>query len=188
MNRRPNRVVLTVLAILLVALGAFLLLAAEGVVALDQPADVYRRTAAGAADYPAAWLLGLIVGGLVVAVLGLWLVARQFRWRPGGRLDTVVVQRADHGRTTLQAAAAADAAAADLRRRPPITGSAVRMVTFGSRPRLYVDLDVAAETDVHRALETAEESYQRLAGVLGVDAVSVDTRLRPTAPDRARVQ
>lgn len=189
MNRRPNRAILTVAALVLIALGLVPLLAAAGVLPVDEPGQLYRQITGGASAYGWAWLLGLIAGGLVLAAVGIWLVARQFRWRPGGRLDTVVVQRGDSGRTTLQAASAAEAAAADLRRKAPITDSAVRMATFGSRPRLFVDLDVTTETSPRRTLEAAEEVYQRFAGVLGVEGVRVNTRLRPTRTTRqARVQ
>lgn len=188
MNRRPNRATLTLVSLLLIALGLLPLLAAGEVVRLEQPAGLYMRMVAGADAYPWAWLLGFIAGGFIIAAIGAWLVSRQVRLRPGGRLGTVVVQRQEAGRTTLQAAAAAKAAAADLRSRLPITDSGVRMVTFGARPRLYVDLEISAETDPHRALESAEEVYQRLAGVLGVDAVNIDTRLRPRTTGQSRVQ
>ena len=188
MNRRPHRALLTLVALVLIALGLLPFLAAGEVVPLEQPAGLYMQMVAGADAYPWAWLLGFIAGGFIVAALGAWLVSRQLRARPGGRLGTVVVQRQEAGRTTLQAAAAAQAAAADLRTRLPITDSGVRMVTFGARPRLFVDLEISADTDPHRVLESAEEVYQRLAGVLGVDAVNVDTRLQPRTTGQARVQ
>lgn len=181
MSRRPNRVILTIVSILLIALGLIPLLAAAGVIPLEDPSEWYLDMAAGADAYPWAWSLGVIAGGLLLAALGAWLVARQLRGRPGGRLDTVVVQRRDGGRTTLQAAAAANAAAKDLRRKSPIADSGVRMVTYGSRPRLFVVLDISPETDPHRALDAAEDVYGRLADVLGADALSVDTRLRLTS-------
>ena len=187
MNRRPNRTILTLVALLLIGIGLLPLLAAGEVLPLEQPAGLYRQMVAGADAYPWAWLLGFIAGGLIIAALGAWLVSRQLRARPG-RLGTVVVQRQEAGRTTLRAAAPAKAAAADLRNKPPITDSSVRMVTFGARPRLFVDLEISAEADPHRALESAEEVYQRLAGVLGVDAVNIDTRLRPRTTEQSRVQ
>ena len=188
MNRRPNRAILTLVSLLLIALGLLPFLAAGGVVPLEQPAGLYLQMVAGADAYPWAWLLGFIAGGFIIAALGAWLVSRQLQARPGGRLGTVVVQRQEAGRTTLQAAAAAKAAAADLRNRLPITDSGVRMVTFGARPRLFVDLEISAEADPHRALESAEDVYQRLARVLGVEAVNIDTRLRPRTTGQPRVQ
>jgi hypothetical protein len=188
MNRRPNRAILILASLFLIALGLLSLLAAGGIVPLEQPAELYMQMAESAEAYPWAWLLGLIAGGLILAAVGAWLVSRQLRLGLGGRLGTVVIQRQGAGRTTLQAAAAAKAATADLRSRPPIADSGVRMVTFGSRPRLLVDLDISAETDPHRALEAAEEVYKRLARVLGVDAVNVDTRLRPRPTGESRVE
>lgn len=186
MNRRPNRVTLTLVALLLIVGGVVGLLAAAGVVALQQPAEVYEQMVAGAGAYPWAWLLGIIAGGLVVALFGTWLVARQVGGRRGGRLGTMVVQRADRGRTTLKAAAVTRAAAADLRSHRTVRDSSVRMITFGARPRFLVNLTVSTDTDPLRALEVAEDVYERLNGMLGADKVIVNTRLRlrPGSPSR----
>lgn len=188
MNRRPNRATLTLVSLLLIALGLLPLLAAGEVLPLEQPAGLYLQMVAGVDAYPWAWLLGFIAGGFIIAAIGAWLVSRQLRLHPGGRLGTVVLQRGEAGRTTLHAAAAAKAAAADLCNRLPISDSRVRMVTFGARPRLFVDLEISAEADPHRALGSAEEVYQRLAGVLGVDSVNIDTRVRPRITGQSRVQ
>lgn len=188
MNRRPNRVILTFVALLLIVVGVVGLLAAAGVVVLQQPAEVYEQMVAGAAAYPWAWLLGIIAGGLVVALLGAWLVVRQLGGRRSGRTGTVVIQRADRGRTTLKAAAVTRAAAVDLRSHRTIQESSVRISTFGARPRLLVNLSVSADTEPLRALEAAEDVYDRLAGVLGADKVIVETRLRLRPKASSRVE
>jgi hypothetical protein len=185
MNRRPNRVVLVLVAVVLLALGLVPLLVGAGLLPLREPADLYGEMVAGAQAFPWAWALGVVLGGILLAALGAWLVRRQLRIRRGGRLDTVVVQRTDRGRTTLKAVSAAQAAAADLSSRKPILDSNVRMVTFGDRPRLIVDLDVPAEGDPRRALQAAEDAYGRLATALGVEAVHVDTQVHPTGSGRA---
>lgn len=188
MNRRPNRVILTFVALLLIVVGVVGLLATAGLVVLQQPAEVYEQMVAGAAAYPWAWLLGIIAGGLVVALLGAWLVMRQLGGRGSGRLGTVVVQRADRGRTTLKAAAVTRAAAADLRNHTTIQESSVRMATFGARPRFLVNLSVSTDTEPLRALEAAEGVYERLTRVLGADKVIVDTRLRLRPKALSRVE
>lgn len=188
MNRRPNRIVLIIVGLVLAAAGTFALLAAGGVVAIAQPADLYDQLAVSVAAYPREWAAGVVVGGLLVAALGAWLVRRQLRTRRGGRVGTVQLDRRDLGGTTLEAAAVARAAAADLRTRRGVVDSNVRMLTFGSRPRLLVSLAIRADTEPRAVLDRAEDVYQRLCRVLGAEAVHVDTRVRPTGEPPSRVR
>ncbi|HEV2766361.1 MAG TPA: hypothetical protein VGV63_01480 [Acidimicrobiales bacterium] len=188
MNRRPNRIVLALTGLLLVAAGSFALLAATGVIALRQPGDLYNEVVASVTTYSREWAAGGVVGGLLVAAVGAWLVRRQLTVEEGSRLGTVTLDHRDRGRTTLEAVAVARATAADLRAKRGVVDSAVRMVAFGSRPRLLVSLAVSADTEPHVALDHAEEVYQRLPRLLGTEAVHVDTRVRPTGEGPARVQ
>lgn len=178
MTRRPNRFLLLLLAVLLLAGAAVALLAAAGVLQLLAPSDLYEQAQSSAAAYPLPWAAGIVVGGIVVAILGAWLVRRQLRVRPGGRLGTLTVQRGDRGRTTLPAVAVANAVAADLRRVRGVEGSNVRLVTFGTRPRLIVDIDVDRDASVREVLDRTESVYERLCRHAGVDTVHVTTRTR----------
>lgn len=187
MNGRPNRVILTIAAVILIAAGVIALLGAADVVRLATPAELYGQMTAGAQAYPWAWILGMLAGSAILIAVGLWLMGRQLRRPNRGRLDTVVIDRGGGGRTTLKAVAAADAIADDLRRHPSIVDSSVRIVTFGTRPRLEVDLDISTETDTQRALAAADSVYQRLSGVFGVESVSVVTNLRPRRSESSRV-
>lgn len=188
MNRRPNRVVLLLTGLLLVAAGTVALLAADGILAVPEPAELYEQAAASAAAYPREWAAGAVVGGLLVAAVGAWLVQRQLKVRRGGRLSTVTVDRGERGGTTLQAAAVARAVAGDLRARRGVVDSDVRMITFGSRPRLLVSLSINAQTEPRTALDRAEEVYQRVGRVLGRDVVHVDTRVGPSREPSSRVE
>lgn len=188
MNRRPNRILLTLTGLLLVAAGALALLAATGVIPVRQPGNLYDELVASVTTYSREWAAGGVIGGLLVAAVGAWVVRRQLTVDEGGRIGTVTLDRRGRGRTTLEAAAVARATAADLRARRGVVDSDVRVVAFGSRPRLLVSLAVSADTEPHVALDRAEEVYQRLPRVLGTEAVHVDTRVRPTAERPARVQ
>lgn len=187
MNRRPNRIVLTLTGVVLVAAGTTALLAAGGVVALQQPAQLHDRLTASVAANPEAWTAGVVVGGFLVAAMGFWLVRRQVTAGAGHRLGTLTLRRGPQGRTTLEAAAAARAAATDLRARRGVVGTGVQMVAFGPRPRLRVSLAVNADTEPRVALDRAEEVYERMRRVLGTEAIHVDTTVRPTGEPSARV-
>lgn len=187
MNRRPNRFVLLLVGLVLMGAGVTALLAATGVLRLAEPATIYERLTTSANSNPAAWAAATVAGAIVVAAVGAWLVRRQLRIRRGGRLGTVTLDRGERGVTTAEAAAIAGAAAADLRAQRGIIDSTVRMVTFGSRPRLRVHLAISADTDPRTALERAEAVYRRVGQVVGRPAVHVDTTVRPTATQAERV-
>lgn len=187
MTRRPNRIVLLLVAALVLAGAAVPLLAAAGQLELLAPADLYEQARASAAAYPLEWLAGIAAAGIVLAALGAWLVRRQLRVRPGGRLGTLAVERGERGRTTLEAAAVANAAAADLRRIRGVENSNVRLVTFGARPRIIVDLDIDRDASLREVLDNTESVYERLCHHLGVDDVHVDTRARPSTRRAGRV-
>lgn len=188
MNRRPNRIVLCTTGLVLVAAGTAALLAANGIVRVTQPAKIYDQLVDSVAVYSREWTAGVVLAGLLVAAVGAWLVRRQLTPGHGNRLGTVTLDRRERGRTTLEATAMARAAAADLHARRGVVSSDVRMVAFGSRPRLLVSLAVSADTEPHTALDRAEEVYQRVCRVLGSEALHVDTRVRPTGERPARVQ
>lgn len=188
MSRRPNRIVLLMLGLLLVAAGAGVLLAAAGILAVVEPGVLYERLAAAAQDHPEQWAAGLTFGALLVALFGIWLVRRQLKIRRGGRLSTVTLARQERGRTSLQATAVTRATAADLRGRRGVVNSHVRMVTFGSRPRLLVSLSIDADTEPRTALGQVEEVYERVCRLLGKQEVHVDTVVQPTAEVSRRVQ
>lgn len=188
MNRRPNRVVLLLVGLVLVAAGTVALLAADGILAVPDPGDLHGQLAASAAANPRGWALAAVVGGLVVAGIGAWLVRRQLTVRRGGRLTTVTLDRDERGRTTLEAAPVARTVAADLRARRGVVDSGVRMITFGSRPRFLVSLAITADTEPRTALDRAEEVYERVCRSLGAEDVHVDTRVRPTGEHSSRVE
>lgn len=188
MSRRPNRIVLLLLGLVLVAGGVLVLLAAYGILPVAEPGALYDDLAAAAEAYPESWAGGVVLGGLLAAALGAWLVRRQLRGRRGGRLGTVTLASEARGRTTVEAASIARAAAADLRRGPGVVSSNVRMVTSGSRPRLLVALAIDTNTDPRAALGVAEEVYARVRGLLGAPDLHVDTVVRPTAEAGDRVR
>lgn len=169
------------------AAGTVALLAAEGILPLPGPAELSEQLAGSTADRPEAWAAGGVIGGLLVAAVGMWMVRRQLRVRRGARLGTVTLHHDQRGRTTLESVAVARAAAADLRGRRGVVDSDVRMITLGARPRFLVSLAIGADIEPRTALERAEEVYDRVRQVLGRDAVHVDTTVRPTGQPPGRV-
>ncbi|MDP8930304.1 MAG: hypothetical protein M3O70_17480 [Actinomycetota bacterium] len=188
MSRRPNRIVLLLAGLLVASTGTVALLSAADILPVAEPGALYDRLTTSALAHPEQWTASVVLGGLLVAAVGTWLVQRQLKIRRGGRLGRVTLTREQRGRTTLEATAVARAAAADLRGRRGVVNSDVRMVTFGSRPRLLVSLAIDTDTEPRKVLGRAEEVYQRLCRLLGKQDLHVETIVRPTGKPPRRVQ
>lgn len=186
-----NRIVLTLMAILLIAAGILALLAAIGVVAFTQPSELYVQLGTAVRGDPELWWPVLIGGAVIVALLAIWWALRQpMLRRPGEALSTVVLDRGDdRGRTTVEAAKVAQAAAIDLRRLPHVTASSARLVGRGQGRLLRTHIDVCADAELTSVRKAADEVYERVAGLLGTEELPTHTRIRPvaTAPS-ARVR
>jgi hypothetical protein len=120
---------------------------------------------------------------VLLAILGLIYAFSQLA---GGssRLDAVLLKRGELGATRLEPSAVNKALAADLRRMEDVMGSRVSMRAFLPQPWFAVRLDVDQHADVDQVHARAEEAFQRLSHVLGVDGIDVDLRVRLRA-DRA---
>ncbi|CAN5852495.1 hypothetical protein BH23ACT10_BH23ACT10_36060 [soil metagenome] len=185
-----NRVILTLLAVVLVAAGVLALVISAGVVTIAQPAALLARLATVASGEPGLWWPVLIGGAVIVALLAAWWAVHQaIVRRPGGSLSTVVLDAGDRGRTTVEAAKVANAAAVDLRRLPNVTASSARLVGNGHGRLLRAHIDVAAEADLRAVREATDAVYDRVGRLLGDDNLPTHTRIRPVATTpRSRVR
>ncbi|MDQ3451997.1 MAG: hypothetical protein M3493_04740, partial [Actinomycetota bacterium] len=112
---RVDRFVLCVLALLLIAIGVVGLLAATGVLTVSDPSTLYSSLTQTTVTVTWWWIAAIALG-VVLALLGLVLALRQLT-RPGGPpLETVVIDRAKRGSTTVKARAVARAVEQDLAR------------------------------------------------------------------------
>lgn len=184
-----NRVVLALFAILLIAAGAIALAAAAGTLALAEPSRWYRQAQAQVQADPQIWWPVLIGGAVIVFVLALWWALRQVVVRrPGGGLSTVTLEDGDRGRTTVDAAPVARAAAADLRRLPEVTDSSVRLVSDSGGQLLRTRIDVLTDADLTSVRDAARDVYQRVAELLGSKDLATHTYIRPLGQSQRRVR
>lgn len=157
MNRldRLNRTIVTVVALLLLAAGAYGLLRGFGAFGDQQEADPLLDT--GVRDFFAdnEWTWGVIMAiALVVAYIAWrWL---KLQLLPSPSLSSLPVAQNEDGRTTLAASAVADAVTVDLENDPDITSARVRMTGNQRAPDLDVRAGVASGADpaaVRRRIE-----------------------------------
>lgn len=184
---RLNRTVVTVLAVLLIASGAYGLLrsfnwgdvlgdgAPDDPFLLDSVRDFFGRN---------EWVWWLVaLGALALAWLG-------WRWLrpqllPTPSLSTLHLPSSDRSRTELPTAAVAEAVTRDLEEDPDITSARVRLVGTERSPELDVRVGVserAAATAVRSRIET--RVLPRARAALERDDLGASVRIRlgePTA-------
>ncbi|MGI9119749.1 MAG: alkaline shock response membrane anchor protein AmaP [Acidimicrobiales bacterium] len=177
---RINRVVASVVGLVLVAAGAYGLARSVGALGdnqIDAPVldDGLRRLVADNAGW--FWGIATFVA-LVVAWLG-WRWLRLQLVSASPPLRQVQVADGEGGRTSLEARAVADAVARDLQAGPGVVGARVRVHGQQRTPALDLRADVAAGTppaDVRRHVD--EFIVPRARAALERDDLSVTVRLR----------
>lgn len=178
---RLNRAVVTVLAVVLIAAGAYGVLrsfnwqdvlgegAADDPFLLDSVRDFFSRN-----DW-VWWLVAL--AALAIAYVGWrWL---KLQLLPSPSVTTLRLPSGDHSRTDLPASAVAAAVARDLEGDPDITSARVRVVGTGQTPELDVRVGVsdrAAAPVVRSRIEATVLPRARAA--LERDDVRATVRIR----------
>jgi hypothetical protein len=181
---RANRILFTVIGILLIVAGVCGILLAQGLLPVLEPFQIYARMEEDLITEPAVWWAVIILIGVLVAMLGLWYAVRQVAVRGGRRLDTMLLKRGELGATRLEPDAVGKAVTRDLDRMDGVTGSRVRMRTYLPEPSLAVRLDVSDDADIQLIRSRVDEALERLRRTLGTETVASDVtvRLRPPPP------
>ncbi len=184
---RANRLVLTLVGLVLTAAGTIGLLARNGVIDVAEPGTLYRRVRHNVVDHADVWEWCAIAGGILLAAVALLWAWRQVRPRGDGRISTTVVNHTGRGKTSVEPVAVARALAKDLQQVPGVSGAKVRMVSIDTRPQLLAMVSIRDDADPDDVRLRAEAPFARLCRALEVDAVDVELRLRPTDEVAARV-
>ncbi len=174
---RRNRLVASVVGVVLVAAGAYGLARSVGALGDDAPVlgDDLRRLAAD----NAGWFWGIATFlALVVAWLG-WRWLRLQLLSASPPLRQVQVADGEGGRTSLEARAVADAVARDLQAGPGVVGARVRVHGHQRTPALDLRADVAAGSAPDAVRRHVDEFIvPRVRAALERDDVPVTVRLR----------
>ena len=146
---RANRLVGTIVAVVLIAVGALGLLRSYGIIfsdaAMDDPV-LLRQVRDWVADNDAWFWWAAFLAALLLAYLG-------YRWLrvqllPSPSLGELTVASTDTGRTSLPARALTDAVTSQLEDDPEVTGALVRVVGSEREPALDVRASVADGADL----------------------------------------
>ena len=146
---RANRLVGTIVAVVLIAVGALGLLRSYGIIFSDEAMDdpvLLRQVRDWVADNDAWFWWAAFLAALLLAYLG-------YRWLrvqllPSPSLGELTVASTDTGRTSLPARALTDAVTSQLEDDPEVTGARVRVVGSEREPALDVRASVADGADL----------------------------------------
>jgi hypothetical protein len=146
---RANRLVGTIVAVVLIAVGALGLLRSYGIIFSDEAMDdpvLLRQVRDWVADNDAWFWWAAFLAALLLAYLG-------YRWLrvqllPSPSLGELTVASTDTGRTSLPARALTDAVTSQLEDDPELTGARVRIVGSEREPALDVRASVADGADL----------------------------------------
>ncbi len=185
---RLNAAVLTLVGLLLVAVGGYGLARGYGAWGED-PADeaLLDEPVRDLVSDNASWFWPLAaLASVLVAYLGLRWLRAQLRSGHVSRLD--LTEDAPRGTTVLRATSAADALAGDVERYPGVRSARARLLRDGARPDVDLAVEVSEDgelADVRRRIES--HALLRFRQALEVDELRGRVRFRLSeAVQRAR--
>jgi hypothetical protein len=188
-----NRVLWTVIALVLVAAGALTTAAGSGVLPrVDRDAsllpDAVQDTWRGWGWW--AWA-AVIAAGLILAVLGLTLIRAELRRHGGRTLPDLVIPPLSRGctpgNTRIRSTAIHHGIERDLARHPTVRRATVHLIGDTTTPRLHAQLDVIPGFHLPALRDHVSTSIDRLATTTGLRPDAVDVILRLTTDTPARV-
>lgn len=180
---RRNRILFTLLALVLIALGVVGLLAHYDVLGLRQPGSLWNDAVT---RFPRGAILAVVVLlGLLALIIGVAMVTGQFG-RRGVRIGRLTLQDQPVGATTFHSEAVARVAARDARQVPGVLEASAALVAAGASPKLVFHLDSDVAADTSSVLAGIDRVLARVAGVMDVADVRADVHLQPVAPPDER--
>jgi hypothetical protein len=183
---RANRLVGTIVAVVLIAVGGLGLLRSYGIIFDDEAMDdpvLLQQVRDFVADNDAWFWWAAFVLALVLAYIGWrWL---RVQLLPSPSLNQLTMAQTEAGRTTLPTSALADAVTRQLEDDPELTGARVRVVGSERSPALDVRASVADGADLEGVRRRVEgEAVGSTRGALERQDLTARVRYRlgdPTA-------
>lgn len=187
-----NRVLWGFIGLVLLAAGAFGVLASQGrIPAIDRAAVLWDERLVRTGG-PAAGIA--VAAGLVLAGLGVLLIVLELRRRRPRAMSDLVSADTAPGRTRVTAATLDHALAADLRAGPSVKRATAYLSGNSREPALALRLVVASDADLAALRGHVEVALRRFGTTAGLDprirevAVRIGTREPAPAPAAPRVR
>ena len=187
---RLNRIVLSIVGLVLIALAAYGLLRSFGALGEDQAeAPVLTRGVKDFLDRNAEWFWPVVAA---VALIRAYLADRWLKAqiRPVPTVRDVELARGPQGDyTRLRASGAVQALAADIEDDPGVRSANARLVSGRPDPELDVTVDLFEDADVSAVRRRVEQDVlRRFRGAIEADRLTTRILLRPAEPARRSVE
>lgn len=177
---RVNRTVVSIIGLVLLAIGGYGLLRGAGLFGDDRAEDplLLRSVQDFVADTePWFWAAVAVISLLIALAAARWFAEQV---TPSPSLSTLnVASREGSGRSTLETSAVGAAVARDIEADPDVADARVRVVPKGSNIGLDVRASVVDTGDVHAVRQRIETVVlERARTALGRPDLTADVRLR----------
>jgi hypothetical protein len=187
-----NRILWTLIGLLLLAAGVGLLLVHLGRLP-GVPSDSSLLSTELIESWHRAdnWNLGVLIAvGVLLFVLGLWLFIRQFRLRTVPSLSNLQARGEEpvRWRTHINSSALVGALERDLTDGSQVAAARVVMTGRSPHPEAWVRLDLAPGVVVSDVRERVDESLDRFEATTGMRPDRIDVTVRPSRRRASRVR
>jgi hypothetical protein len=189
-----NRVVWIIVGVLLFAAGVMGVLANRGALpGVNRDNAVITTSMDGRWHTWAGWAAaGVIIVGLVVAVLGLLLLRAQFLRRGGATIPDLTKSTSDDsthevGRTRVNTGTLNNALTRDLLGNRSVRRAAVRLTGEPTKPDLRVHLAVTPEADIGQLRHHVDRAVQRFSTTSGLRPNVAEVVVKMSGGQRERV-
>jgi hypothetical protein len=190
MTSSANRTLWTIVGLVLTAAGVVGVLVSRGwLPGADRDAPLlWPALLEWWRDIDPWGLVGVGLLGLVVAVLGLILLASELRRRAAPALDELRLARERPGTTRVRGSAVGHGLERDLARNPGIRDAAVAITGTAPRPDLWIRLDVEQQADLATIRKQVGGALDRFSRTYGLHPRRLDVTARVVGAPPPRVR
>lgn len=168
-----NRLVLFLLSLLLIAAGLFPVAEYWQIPYLVDAADYLDRTRLIDLAYQDHYVTALIIGAVVAAILGLWILLANIRSRAFSNRG-ILPADPEHGETVINVQRVAEAACSSLEDANEIRRASSKVAMVGQRPTATFTVFANPEyplDDAVRIIEAADQDFRMANHTMDIDSV-----------------
>jgi len=168
-----NRLAVFLLGLLLILAGLFPIAEYWQIPYLVEAADFVDRTRLIDLGYQDHYITALIIGAIVAAILGLWILLANIRSRAFSNRG-ILPADPEHGETIINVQRVAEAACTSLERANEIRRASCKVAMVGKRPTATFTVFANPEypfDDAVRVIEAADQDFRMANHTMEIDTV-----------------
>jgi len=168
-----NRLAVFLLGLLLILAGLFPIAEYWQIPYLVEAADFVDRTRLIDLGYQDHYITALIIGAIVAAILGLWILLANIRSRAFSNRG-ILPADPEHGETIINVQRVAEAACTSLEHANEIRRASCKVAMVGKRPTATFTVFVNPEypfDDAVRVIEAADQDFRMANHTMEIDTV-----------------